>query len=299
MTAPLLAIVNPAAGGGRAGRRWTRLASALDAAGVAFEQVATRRAGEATELARAALATGPRTLLAVGGDGTLHEVLNGALAGAGRPRLAVAPFGTGNDWAREMAAPRDPAAFARMLAAGRVRAVDAGRIDYQQDGAPASRYFINVAGAGYDAYVLEQRERRGPRPLAYLRAVIAGLTRYRAPRFTVTGDALRVEGRLFVAFAMLGQACGGGMRFAPVARPDDGRLDLVAIDHLPAAHALLRLAKVYTGTILRDPAVRHAALRQVSIDADPPTRLEADGQLLGHTPATLTVLPGAVEFVVP
>ncbi|MBS0375389.1 MAG: diacylglycerol kinase family lipid kinase [Proteobacteria bacterium] len=299
MSLPVLAIVNPAAGGGRAQRRWTQLARALEAAGVAFEQVTTHRAGEATELARAGLAAGPRTLLAVGGDGTLHEVLNGALGGARRPRLAVAPFGTGNDWAREMAAPREPAAFARMLAAGRVRAVDAGRIDYREAGAPAARFFINVAGAGYDSYVLEQLEGRSKQPLAYLRAVIAGLARYRAPRFKLAGDGVRLEGPLFVAFAMLGQACGGGMRFAPVARPDDGLLDLVAIEHLSRASALWRLAKIYTGTLLRDPAVRHATLRELSIDAEPPARLEADGQLLGHTPATLTVLPKAVEFVVP
>jgi diacylglycerol kinase (ATP) len=299
VSAPLLAIVNPTAGHGRAARAWPRLAAALGAAGVAVDCAMTRGAGEATELAARAHADGPRPVLAVGGDGTLHEVLNGLLRAGGRATLAVAPFGTGNDWAGFLGVPREPRALAALLARGRTRAVDVGRIEYAAGGGREMRHFINVAGVGYDAYVLERMPRRGPRRLAYLTALAGGLVSYRAPVFSVRTPGAAIEGRLFVALAMLGRSCGRGMRFAPGARPDDGLLDLVTVDHLAPLAALTRLPRVYTGSILADPAVRFRQCAEVTIDAEPAARVEADGQLLGTTPASVRVLPAAIDFVVP
>ena len=299
MSAPLLAIVNPAAGRGRAARAWPALAAALAAEGVAVEVAPTRAAGEASALAARAAAGGPRTVLSVGGDGTLHEVLNGLLA-AGRPaRLAVAPFGTGNDYAGFLGVPRAPRALAAMLARGRSRAVDVGRIEYTDGAARATRHFINVAGVGYDADVLERMARPGPRRPGYLAALAAGLIRYRAPRFAVRSPGATIEGRLFVALAMLGRSCGGGMRFAPGAEPDDGLLELVTVDHLAPLAALWRVPKIYTGAILADPAVRSRRCAELAIDAEPAARVEADGQLLGTTPVGIRLLPRAIEFVVP
>jgi diacylglycerol kinase (ATP) len=299
VNARLLAIVNPAAGRGHALRGWRRLAAALEAAGVAFDCVVTRAAGEATGLAARAQADGPRPVLAVGGDGTLHEVLNGLLRAGGRATLAVAPYGTGNDWADFLGVPRAPRALAALLARGRTRAVDVGLLEHAAAGGRETRYFINVAGVGYDADVLERLSRRGPRPLAYLAALAGGLVRYRAPRFTVRAAGLLIEGPLFVALAMLGRSCGGGMRLAPRARPDDGLLDLVTIDHLAPLAALARLPRIYTGSILEDPAVRFRQCAEVTIETEPATRVQADGQLLGQTPVTARLLPGAIDFVVP
>jgi diacylglycerol kinase (ATP) len=300
VTARLLAIVNPAAGQGRAARAWPALAAALAAAGVACEAVTTGAAGEATDLAAAAQAAGPRPVLAVGGDGTLFEVLNGLLRAPGRAPLAVAPFGTGNDWARFLGVPRAPRALAAMLAAGRTRAVDVGLLEYQAGARRAARHFINVAGVGYDADVIARlAAARGPPLLSYLQALVGGLIAYRAPRFTVRAAGATVEGPLFVALAMLGASCGGGMRFAPRARPDDGLLDLVTIDHLAPLAALARVPRIYTGTLLDDPAVRSRQCAEIAIEAEPAARVEADGQLLGTTPATARVLPGAIDFIVP
>jgi diacylglycerol kinase (ATP) len=300
VTAALFAIVNPAAGGGRAARAWPRLAAALAAEGVRCEVAQTRAAGEATELAAAAQAGGPRPVLAVGGDGTLFEVLNGLLRAPGRATLGVAPYGTGNDWARFLGVPRAPRALAAVLAAGRTRAVDVGLLEYQAAGRRATRHFINVAGVGYDADVLARiAAGGGPRLLAYPAALAAGLLRYRAPRFSVRTAGESIEARLFVAFAMLGASCGGGMRFAPRARPDDGLLDLITIDHLSPLAVLARLPRLYTGTLLGDRAVRFRQCAEVAIDAEPGARVEADGQLLGTTPATVRVLPGAIDFLVP
>lgn len=259
----------------------------------------TQGAGDATRLAARALAGGPRPVIAVGGDGTLNEVLNGLLEAGGPVTLGVAPYGTGNDWARELGIPASPAALCALLVQQKTRRVDVGRIEYQDGGGRAARFFINVAGVGYDAYVLEHMWRRGPRLPAYLVALTRGLVTYRAPRFTVRAAGRCESGSLFVALAMLGQSCGGGMRFAPQARPDDGLMDLVTIDHLGPLAALRRLPKIYRGTILEDRAVRFRQCPEALVEAEPPARVEADGQLLGTTPVAIRVLPGAIDFLVP
>ncbi|MEI8298704.1 MAG: diacylglycerol kinase family protein [Pseudomonadota bacterium] len=299
MSARWLAILNPAAGRGRAARRWPRYAAALAARGINIELQTTRGPGEATGLAREAIAAGQSRILAIGGDGTLHEVLNGLIGAPTRATLALAPCGTGNDWARGRAIPRRPAAFAAMLAAGRTLAHDVGAIEYVADNGLQTRYFLNLAGVGYDAYVLEQLPRRGPRALAYLTAVAAGLIRYRPPLTQIAAAGERLSGRYFATFAALGRYAGGGMQFAPRARPDDGLLDLVTIDHLGVLATLRRLPSIYSGRLLEDPAVHWRQVAALSISTDPPARIEADGQLLGNTPATIHVLRGAIDTVVP
>ena len=294
-----LAILNPAAGRGRAARSWPRYAAALAARGINIELQTTSGPGEATCLAREAIAAGQSRILAIGGDGTLHEVLNGLIGAPTRATLALAPCGTGNDWARGRAIPRRPAAFAAMLAAGRTLAHDVGAIEYVADNGLQTRYFINLAGVGYDAYVLEQLPRRGPRALAYLTAVAAGLIRYRPPLTQIAAAGERLSGRYFATFAALGRYAGGGMQFAPRARPDDGLLDLVTIDHLGVLATLRRLPSIYSGRLLQDPAVHWRQVAALSINTDPPARIEADGQLLGNTPATIHVLRGAIDTVVP
>ena len=294
-----LAIVNPAAGRGRPLRAWPRLAAALAAAGVDVELATTAAPLHAVELVRAAVAAGTRRFLAVGGDGTLHEVVNGIMASGVRATLACAPLGTGNDWARGLKIPRSAAGLAALLARGGSHRCDVAEIEYQDGARRARRWFVNAAGAGFDAHVLEHLPRNGPPKLAYLAGVVRGLWHYRAPYFRVASDAHHAEGQLFVAFAMLGAYCGGGMQFAPGALPADGLLDAVTIRHLGKLAALARLPRIYRGRLLGDPAVGHWRAATLTLSAEPAARVEADGQLLGHTPAEVRVAAGAIDIVVP
>lgn len=297
---PWVAIVNVRAGRGRAARTWDAVARELDTLGVPHEVHRTRGPADATDATRDAVLRGHRRFVAVGGDGTLHEVANGVLGSGARCTLAVVPNGTGNDWARGARIPRAPAALAAMLERHRVRTFDAGEIEYATPTGRDRRWFVNVAGCGYDAHVLERLSTRAPRGLAYLFAVASGLATYVPARFRVrTQGELAVDASLFVVFAALGRYCGGGMQFAPHADPTDGELDLVAIRHLGVLATLARLPKIYAGRVLEDPAVRHARTAMIEIDADPPVRVEADGQLLGTTPARVRVLPRALDCVVP
>ena len=296
-----IAVLNPTAGRGRARARWPALARALAGAGVDAQVVESRAPGDAERVVAAHVRDGHRRFLAVGGDGTLHEVANAVLASGHRCTLAAAPLGTGNDWARGLGIPRHPAALARMLARGHRRPLDAGRIEYATPEGRATRYFLNVAGAGYDAWVVERLHAGAPRGLAYVAALVAGLWEYVPPTFELedAAGAFRVHAPLFAAFAAIGPYCGGGMRFAPAADAADGLLDLVAIPHLGPLAALLRLPRVYTGRLHADPRVRFGRAAAATVLAAPAARVEADGQLLGHTPARIEILRGAIDAIVP
>jgi YegS/Rv2252/BmrU family lipid kinase len=264
--------------------------------------VHTERPGHGGELAQAALREGCRHIAVAGGDGSVNEVVQGVMsAGLADTRevtLAVIPTGTGNDWARTLGITRRPAGIARAVAGGRTMLHDVGAIDLPGRGL-ARRWFINVAGAGYDAYVTERVPRPVPGALTYLRIALEGLARYRAPHFRITADGETIEGPLLLAFVANAQYCGNRMHVVPTARTDDGRLDVLAVRELSLLAVWPKLVKLYTGRILGDRAVRHLRAQRVRIETEPPAIIQADGQIVGATPAEFSLLPQALRVVLP
>jgi YegS/Rv2252/BmrU family lipid kinase len=296
-------IVNPVSGGGRARRRWPRLATALDRHGISHESEVTSSAGHAIRLAEQAIASGHRRLLALGGDGSFNELVNGLLAQSEVPLAqllaAVAPLGTGNDWAHAMQVPDDPDLLAAAMARGRSRRVDLGIAVAigVAGGAPRRIAFHNNAGAGIDAEALRHTPRGGPRALAYLIGLARALMRYKAPRFEFAVDGRLRSGRYLIALAAIGPYFGAGMRLAPKALIDDGLFDLVMIESMSIMGALRRLPKLFNGRLETDPAVHMVRCRSVAIRATPACGIEIDGQDFGLTPVTLTLQPGALNVL--
>lgn len=296
-------IVNPVSGAGRARRRWPRLAAALDRHGVTHDSAITAGAGHAIQLAQQAIASGHRRLLALGGDGSFNELVNGLLAQDEVPLaellVSVAPLGTGNDWAHAMQVPDEPERLAAAMAIGRSRRVDLGIAETTATAGVAARRqaFHNVAGAGLDAEVLRHTPRGGPRTLAYLIGLTRVLTRYRAPRFEVTADDRLRSGRYWIALAAIGPYCGGGIRLAPDAQADDGFFDLVTIEPMSIAAAIRRLPRLFNGRLAGDRAVHVSRCRSATIRAEPPCGVEIDGQDFGSTPVKLTLHPGALNVL--
>ena len=208
--------------------------------------------------------------MVAGGDGTVHEVVNGLMrdhagrAADDRPTLVPLPLGTGNDWARSLRLPHEPVELARCIVRGRTILHDVG-----QDRVPADpdavHWFINVAGAGFDAHVISRLPAQTPSALAYLKSALVELGRYRSPRFRLTcdGDA-PLEGRFLLAFVANAEYCGHRMHVAPTARLDDGRLDVVTIDEVGLLRALPKLLKLYRSSILSDPLVGHRVVTTVT-----------------------------------
>ena len=298
-----LAIVNPASGQARARTGWPAIERALRAAGVALDVAYTSGAEQGADIARHAVDQGRRRLLAVGGDGSVNDVLNGVMDGGLAPddfvTLAPVPLGTGNDWARSLGIRRDPRSVAAAIARNHTILHDVGVIDFPAAPATGRRrcWFINVAGAGFDAYVIGRLPRQVPSALAYLKGALRGLATYRPPTFRIAMDEAVIEDRLLLAFVANSKYCGNGMHVAPRARPDDGLFDVIAIREVALGAVLMKLAKLYGGTILGDPAVRHFTAASVSIDASPPALVQADGQLLGITPAQFSIRRQAVRVV--
>jgi YegS/Rv2252/BmrU family lipid kinase len=297
-----LVIVNPASGRPDGGAGWRAIDRALRSTGIAFDAVHTERPGHGEALALDALHRGRRRIAAVGGDGSVNEVVHGIMrAGVTDTHevtLAVVPTGTGNDWARSLGISRDAMRIAGMIARGRTMLHDVGAIDFPDARMPR-RWFINVAGAGYDAEVTERVPRPVPSALTYLRIALHGLATYRAPEFVIDADETRLEGRMLLAFVANAQYCGNRMHVAPTARMDDGLLDVLAVRDLSLLQVLPKLAKLYGGRILGDKAVRHVRAARVRIETRPPAVIQADGQIVGRTPAEFSLLRQALRVIVP
>jgi diacylglycerol kinase (ATP) len=288
-------VVNPASGAGRAGRHRPRLVAALERAGVPHRCVESAAPGDAGRLAAGAAAQGFRRLLALGGDGTLHELVNGLLASGVPSRdflVAAAPGGTGNDWARAMQVPHDPERLAACMAAGASRPADLG-VATDGDGRQAA--FHNVAGAGLDAEVIARAPRRGPRSAAYLVGLARTLASYRSPHFEVTAGGRTARGPFLLVLASIGPRCGGGMRLTPQAVVDDGWLDLLLLEPLTTGGALARLPKLFDGRLAGDPSFHVTRCREATVRSETPCGVELDGQLFGTTPLRLSILPGALN----
>ena len=294
------AVLNPVAGGGRALRDRPRIEAALRCAGVPFVLSVSEHPGHAIALARTAAREGFRGFIAVGGDGTLNEVVNGLLlAGtpAGEATLALLPVGRGDDWARTHRIPRGLDEAVRLVAAGRSVAHDLGVADFQRDG--GRRYFINVAGVGFDAHVVEQTRAMRLGPLTYLAGLLRGFATYHAPRMAVSADGMQLDEPLFVTFAAVGRYCGGGMHVAPGAETDDGKLDVVTIGDIGRLELLVNLRRLFDGSLPQYRKVRTVRCDRAQVATSPAVRVQADGELLGAAPVTFSVLSRAIRVIVP
>ena len=295
-----LLLFNPVSGRGQGLRDRPRIEAAAAAAGIVCDSVVSEYAGHCITLVADAIAAGRRHVLVAGGDGSLSEAVNGVFRHWDvDPRavtLAQGPIGTGNDWARGNGVPRDYAGALRLAASGQTREFDVGTIDFAAGG---RRHFINVAGIGFDAGVVENMPSRKLGRLAYLIGLIRELIAYRPLdlRYACGGDTHAAKA--FLLFSCLGRYCGGGMHVAPNAVDDDGQLDLVLIRHLHLMQVLRALPKLFDGSIESHPAVtirRHPA---VELQAPAGAAIEADGELVGHAPARIDVMRRAIRIVVP
>ena len=289
-------IVNPAAGGGRTERRWPALRDELRRLGLLFDWAPTTQRGAATELARAAAASGVGLIVAVGGDGTLNEVVNGAV-GPGLSSVSVGAIltGRGRDAARNLGLAADPHAAARRLVGGVDAAIDLVRAEWP-DG--RERWVVGAAGAGFDAAVAARAAARGGRgTLPYVAAILATLSAHATVDTEIEADGARVwSGPLSAAVVANGAHYGGGMKIAPDADPADGRLDLIVLGDLGRLELVRWLPAVYRGRHLKNPKVLARPARRVRIRAVRPLPMHVDGETAPPTPVTLTIAPGALRL---
>ena len=267
-----------------------------------YEVRRTRGPGDATTLARRSLEDGDRFLVAVGGDGTVHEVVNGMMQDdrllVPEAVLGVIAQGRGCDFVRTFGIPAMPGHAVAHLDGPESFAIDVGKVTFERAGHRATRYFVNIAEAGLAARVtsLAARLPRGLGPTVNPIAFWVEVLRARPHEVTVDLVDRTYEGPLNSLIVANGQFFGGGMQIAPRAAPTDGLLD-VLIERARRREAIALMPKVYRGEHLPHPDIRLAKRVRVAIDGDR-LPLGADGELLGHTPAAFEVLPEAVRLKV-
>lgn len=302
-----LLLLNPISGCGLGLRDRKRIETAIAAHGLRHVSALSEYPGHVVALVAEAVGRGCRRILIAGGDGSLSEAVNGIFGqqqvAPEQVTLALLPIGTGNDWARSHGIPGDYAAALRLIAADRPVGHDVGIIDFAATG--ARRFFINVAGAGFDAGVVERMPSRKLGRIAYLVGLLRELVSYRALPLRLkigAGEERTASECSAAAFAFLvciNRYCGGGMLVAPAAHSDDGLLDLVLVRHLGRLELLLNLRRLFDGSLAEHPKVSVWRSAAAAIEAPPGTSVEADGELVGHAPALFGVLPRALRVVTP
>ena len=300
---PLVVIANPRSGRGKVATHLPEIERILTDAQLSYRIVRTTHPGHATEVARDALARGERYLVAVGGDGTVHEVVNGMLDG-GRPVaadavLGVVAAGSGCDLVRSFGLPGDTLQAARHLAGDQVRPIDVGRVSYTDGAAEVTRYFPNIAEAGLGGAVVA-RAARLPAvlgPARYLAGFWLTLPGFRPATVRLDVDGQAYQWRAHNVVVANCRFYGGGMQISPKSEPDDGALDVLVMVG-PKSDALTTLPKVYRGTHLPHRNVAELRASRVRVEADPPFLIEADGESLGTTPATFEIIRTPIRLKV-
>jgi diacylglycerol kinase (ATP) len=295
--------VNPASGAGSTGRRWPELARRAAAAGLAGESVLSAAPGQITALAERAAADGARLVVAVGGDGTAHEAVNGLLRAGTPTELALLPRGTGDDFARALGVPN---AFERAIAVardGRVRTIDAGRVTYQSDsGGEVESFFCSMAGVGMSGAVA----RRLMTTTKALGGKIAGViatfeifSRWTNVELHVKVDGDSRGGLMQDVLVANTEYHNGGMNLLPGASPDDGLFDVLVVGDVTKRDLLVAFPKLYRGTFLPHPKAELLRGRTVTVESETPLPIELDGEQPGTTPVLFEVVPGSLRVRVP
>jgi YegS/Rv2252/BmrU family lipid kinase len=313
---PLL-VVNPRSGGGNTGKIFDAMRVPLKSALGDFDVAFTERGRHAVELAREAALGGRGLIVAVGGDGTIHEVVNGLMQarekGSNATRLGVIGQGTGGDFRRSLGIEHRLDRYCAAIAGGKVRHVDVGRATFTgHDGAPASSYFINILSAGIGG-VVDQLVAEASRGLggtfAYYTASLRGLIRSVIGTCKCTlslAGKERVEEVSTRNIAICnGRFFGSGMKVGPMAELDDGVFEVVSL----GAASKLRFAiesssRIYTGDHIGREGIQHFRCDKVTIellnkDVSDRFLLDVDGEPLGRMPLTIEVMPGALDVLVP
>jgi YegS/Rv2252/BmrU family lipid kinase len=293
-------LVNPAAENGAAGRRWPELAHEAASLGLQGETRFSERPGHLTELAREAAADAD-LLVAVGGDGTVNEVVNG-IAGLD-VELALIPRGTGGDFVRTFGIPRKLDRAVEVALRGRTRAIDLGRGRYRSwAGEDEDSYFANIASAGMSGAIAKRTNETSKAlggKVSYAWATVAVFSRWRSDEVRVRVDGTEQAGRMHDVIVANGRYLGGGMKMVPEAEPDDGLLDVLLIGDLTKRDLLLTMPKTYRGKHLPHPKATLLRGTTVEIDAPEPLPVELDGEQPGTTPVRFEIVPRALRLRVP
>jgi YegS/Rv2252/BmrU family lipid kinase len=298
-------IVNPNAGNGKGKKDWDRISALFARENIPISMRFTERKCQAIDFAREAIEAGFAKIISVGGDGTLNEVINGIFTQNKVPPkeivVGMIPVGTGNDWGRMFGIPLVYEGAVDVIKENKIMLHDIGVVSYYSGAGQHTRYFINIAGLGFEALVVKktnkQKDKGRSNQCIYLYNLLSSLISYKRTNADMIIDGKKVTSRIFSINVGNGRYCGGGMRQTPDALPDDGLLDVTVIRDMGRIEIIKSLKILYDGTILSHPKVDGYRCRNLRVTSENILYAEADGELLGHTPAEFSLIPGGINVV--
>lgn len=313
------AIVNSFAASSKAASLWRRAEDRLRSDGIYFETYFTGESGNATTLAYNACSRGCRKLLAVGGDGTVHDILGGIMAFVNQDTsvtledftLAVIPVGSGNDWIKTAGVPKDIVEAAALLKNGTISKQDVVKVSLLDPSAlPEQKvkevsYMANVGGVGLDARVCEMvnaAKKQGKRgKILYLSALIYNIIHRSSLLAKVVCDGKEIFTGAYLSMAFgIGKYSGGGMRQTPGAVPDDGLLDMTIIPDLPLLKIAKEASKLFDGRFLTVPELVTARSKSILVlPNDDNALVEVDGEVIGAAPVRFDILEHQLNILIP
>lgn len=301
-----IAIVNPNAGVGKGKRDWKKISAIMDYQNLSYEAVFTQRRDHAVKLTKEYIEKGYRKIISVGGDGTLNEVVNGIfhqnLVPTHDITLAVVSVGTGNDWIRTFMVPVDYKDSIALITKEDTFIQDAGMVSFSHEKGMGTRYFINMAGLGFDGLVAQKtnadKELGKANPLVYFKNIFASLFAYKSVATRIVIDNTEMHHKVFTLAVGIGQFNGGGMKQTPDAVPDDGFFDLTLIKDMSKWSVIANVNRLYNGTIKKHKKVEVHKGRNIVIEPKIPVLIEVDGESIGHSPFNFTILPKSLKVVI-
>jgi len=294
-----------AAGGGKTKTDWPQIAQILQREGVRYEPYFTDRRLHASIIARNKIKEGYSKIIVVGGDGTMNEVINGVFSQkrihTTEVMLGMISVGTGNDWAKTFNIPADYDSAVETIKQQKTFIQDAGLVNYRKNGKEWNRYFVNIAGMGFGARVVERSNRMKEKgksgPLLYFYNIFYSLIQYRSKKAVIEIDGTSYNRKIFSLNVGIGKYNGGGMIQVPHAIADDGLYSITLIKKIGKLNVIANMKKLYNGTITQHSKVETYMARSVQIDGPALLKVETDGESLGHGPVSFKIIPRSVTVI--
>jgi len=298
-------ILNPKAGGGKAGKKYPQIARLLQESKIPFTTYETKSAGEGEKSVLSALKAGYRKFLICGGDGTLNEIVNGVMKQDFIPSqeitIGLIPVGTGNDWGRTWGLSRNLKKSISILQFENTVIQDAGRVEFY-DTPENARWFLNVAGCGFDAAVTsaanKEKENGNSSVLTYIKQLILTLFKYKPVECSITIGNKTITSHLFAVLVGIGKYAGNKMKLVPNAIPDDGLFDITLVHKISPWKVIRNFPKLFNGKFLGLKEVAVYQGTEISIVSKNEIYFQADGESMGKVPLSIKIFPKVLKVII-
>lgn len=300
-------ILNPCAGNNLGTGVRNGVLKIFDDADMKYRFVESSYKNHSKTIARYFVESGIKRIIIIGGDGTLNEVVNGIFSCSSSARADVSigmiPIGTGNDWRRSLSLPEDPYQAAKTILDGRTVSHDVGTISSSEESATKLRYFINVAGIGFDANVAhavnidKDSGKRGR--FLYIKNLLASLIKSKVIKYHIQIDGKSYDKKIFSMCVGIGKYNGGGMMQLPNAIVDDGLFDITMIENISKLAIVMNIKNLFDGSFVKHHKVNTYRGKKLIIESDEVIVSETDGESSGKSPFEFNILPRALKVIVP